>query len=222
MNEPCLYEWYDRRQALGLFGHEADAQSLCNGQWVLFLDVVICLARLGSPPQASHFARGSTFCWVADQPYHVSENSFSPAVPAMVIGPAAERLPIHLFVRPNDTDRYLYVGRLGPSYMQQAPGRGGHGMARFDLRTTLPSSVWERLGGLHVGDTDADSVDRMLERLHGPTTVEDRLRVLARLVEYWHGQIEPGDGLLEAELSSFHLPRPLRWWYAWAGRRRTC
>ena len=45
MREPRLYGLYDRSEAVTLFGSETEARSLCDGQWVVFPDVVLCLAR---------------------------------------------------------------------------------------------------------------------------------------------------------------------------------
>jgi hypothetical protein len=216
-----LYEQYDRRQALAPFGDELRAEKLCDGQWLVFFDAVVCLTAVGEPPGASHFASGSRFRWVADQPYRVHEGQYNHFVPPQVIGPAGKARPIHLFVRPDRSAAYRYVGRLEPSYMQQAPGSGNHGMAEFELRPTLPSDVWSELGGLRrAGAVDGVAVDRALDRLRGPTAVEDRLDVLRELVEYWHGPIRPSDGFAEAELASSKLPSTLKWWYGWAGRRK--
>ena len=67
MGEPTLYERYDRSEAIALFGSEAEARSLCDGQWVIFPHVVIGFAEIGEPPKASHFTCGGEFCWVARQ-----------------------------------------------------------------------------------------------------------------------------------------------------------
>lgn len=219
MSQPILYEHYDRHQAIAFVGEESQAESLCDGQWLIFSHAVICLTVIGGPPKLSHFVSGSTFLWVADKPYHVNEERYTGFVPAQVVGPKAKSRRIWLFVRLESSEKYLYLGDLEPSYMQQAPGPQNHGMAQFELRPTLPSLVWAQLGGLKDGETDAESVDRALDRLKSPTTVNDRLEILRRLVEYWHGPIQPSDGLPEAELNSVELPDPLKWWYRWAGRR---
>ena len=65
MGEPKLYERYDRHEAITLFGQEGKAQVLCDGQWVIFPDVVLCFAEVGDPPRSSHFRSGGEFCWVA-------------------------------------------------------------------------------------------------------------------------------------------------------------
>src|SRR3954454_15936624 len=118
MGEPKLYERYDRHQAITLFGSEADARSLCDGQWVIFPDVVLCFAEVGEPPRTSHFRSGGEFCWDADRPYRVSDEKHVKFVPREVVGRQAKPRAIHLFVRRRESDPHLYVGELGPSYVQ--------------------------------------------------------------------------------------------------------
>jgi hypothetical protein len=220
MSEPRLYEWYDRQQAIAFFGNEAQAIRLCDGQWLIFPEFVLCLTVIGKPSEASHFASGSDFCWVAEEAYRVHSGRHNHFVPAQVIGTEGERRSIRLFVRPGNAAKYMYVGELAPSYMQRARAAGFYGMARFELRQTLPSAIWLQLGGLQLGDMDAASVDRALDRLREPTTLDERLEVIRRLVEYWHGPIQPEDGWPQAELGAMPLPHPLKWWYGWAGRRK--
>src|SRR5215471_3575169 len=69
------------------------------------------------------------------------------------------------------------------------------------------------------GHLDHANVDVALARLSGPTTAEDRFEVLQELVRYWHGPIEPQDGIKQEELDGVRLPLPLRRWYCWAGNR---
>lgn len=111
------------------------------------------------------------------------------------------------------------MGELEPSHMWVPPVHSHHGMARFALRPALPSALWVRFGGRPLGNLDFAPVDRALDVLRGPTTVQDRLGVLQQLVDFWHGPIKPEDGFSEAELAGIHLPMPLRWWYRWAGKR---
>jgi hypothetical protein len=219
VTQPQLYKSYGTEKIVSFFGSPGEAQSLCNGQWLIFPKTVICLASVGERPAASHFGDASHFYWVADQPYHVSPGPYSHFVPAQVIGSAGKERSIHLFVSLPDSQESLYVGELEPSYMQQAPGGGNHGMARFELRPALPSAVWLRLGGLQLGNLDFTPLDRSLDSLRSPTTVEDRLGVLQQLVDFWHGPIKPEDGMSDAELAGVPLPLPLRWWYRWAGKR---
>jgi hypothetical protein len=65
-----------------------------------------------------------------------------------------------------------------------------------------------------------ESIDATLDRLKGPTTADDRFRVLQELVEYWHGPVSAADGMAGPELSGHRLPAPLLRWYRWAGHRR--
>ena len=219
MPQPELYKCYSIEEAISFFGSRSEAQSLCNGQWLIFPKAVICLTSIGTAPGSSYFQNGSHFCWVADQSYSVSDERWSHFVPAQVVGSVGKQYAIRLFVRSPENAGYLYLGELEPSYMQQAPGRESHGMARFELKPAIPSALWLRFGGLELGNLDFAPVDRALDRLRSPTTVEDRLGVLQQLVDYWHGPIEPDDGMSDAELAGLSLPLPLRWWYRWAGRR---
>jgi hypothetical protein len=218
VTKPRLYESYPVEQAISFFGSPSEAQSLCNGQWLIFPNTVLCLTHAGEEPNASYFQDGSHFCWVADQPYRVNDQPWSHFVPAQVLGQMGSQRS-HLFVRPPKARNYLYLGELEPSYMQRASGGENHGMARFQLKPALPSEVWLALGGLRLGNLDFSSVDHALDRLRTPTTVQDRLCVLQHLVEYWHGQTKPDDGMSDAELAGLPLPLPLRWWFGWAGKR---
>ena len=219
VTQPQLYQSYTIEKIVSLFGVPGEAQSFCDGQWLIFARTSICLAKVGEGPEKSHFSNGSHFYWVADHRYNVNSDPGWHFVPPQVVGSAGKERSIHLFVSPPDSREFLYVGELGPSYMAQAPGRENHGMARFELRPTLPSDVWLRLGGLRQGNLDFTPLDRALHLLRGPTTVMDRLAVLRQLVDFWHGPINPEDGMSDAELAGVPLPLPLRWWYRWAGKR---
>jgi hypothetical protein len=154
-----------------------------------------------------------------DQPYRGSDGKPRYFVPAQAISGHESKHPIELFVRPVDARKYLYAGQLAPSHTQSFPAREGPASAAFHLKQTLPSRVWIELGGLRLGDFDYASVDAALDQLRQPTTVHDRLSILERLVNYWHGPIRPEDGMSDAEIGGLPLPMPLRWWYRWAGKR---
>ena len=141
-------------------------------------------------------------------------------VPREVVGGHTGGRAIHLFVRSRESDRHLYVGELGPSFVQTLGVGDFHGAAQFRLSPALPSEVWIGLGGLHPGDLDHAAIDAALDRLRNPVNVEERLWVLQQLVGYWHGPIRPEDGFREDDLEGLSIPYPLRWWYWWAGRRR--
>jgi len=219
VDQPELYKRYTRSEAIAFFGAEREAQVLCDGQWIIWPDVALCLTDIGEPPRMSHFDRGSSFNWVADKPYKVSNERHTSFVPAEVVAGSEPRRAIKLFVRPGGSQSFLYVGTLGPSHWQKAPWKDSCGEAQFDLTPTLPSQIWEEIGGFKTGDTDHAAVDAALDRLRDQTTTQDRREVLQRLVEYWHGAIGPNEGYLEDELRDFQMPTTLRWWYRWAGRR---
>jgi hypothetical protein len=224
VSRPELYEWYSSEEVISFFGAYDDEQSFCNGQWLVFPTTLVCLTEIDETntrqeATKSHFKRASQFCWIADQQYRGPDGEPHYFVPSEAISGVGEKRAIELFVRPPEARRYLYAGQLARSHTQSFPARQGFASASFHLKQTLPSSVWIELGGLRLGDLDHASVDAALERLRQPTTVHDRLSILERLVNYWHGPIRPEDGMSDAEIGGLPLPMPLRWWYRWAGKR---
>jgi hypothetical protein len=146
--------------------------------------------------------------------------SYGEFIPREVVQTQEEPKPIYLFVRNETSMDYLYVGQLQGASRWGRSGRDSHGEAHLPLNPPLPSKVWVELGGLKLGDLAHSAIDAVLDRLRGPTTVEDRLQVLERLVTYWHGEIRPEDGFGDDELKGLPMPPPLRWLYRWAGRRQ--
>jgi len=218
--DPTLYAQFGNEDAKAFFGKPTEAHSLCDGQWILFPHVTLCFATLGDPPKMSHFLGGNRFCWVADKPYQVRADEHIRFVPKEVVAGRQRYPPIRLFVKRSETENFWYVGKLGPSHMQKAPDRENCGEAHFDLMPTLPSKFWIELGGFTPGDLDHATVDEALARLQLETTVEDRIQIIRRVVEYWHGSINTEDGMTEADLREKRIPYPLYWWYRWAGRRK--
>jgi len=219
MHQPELYKFYDRSEAIAFFGSEQEARILCDGQWLIWPDIAVCLTDFGDPPSKSHLDRASTFWWVADKSYNFNYDRHSTVAPAEVAGRTG-RDAIKLFVRPVESVKYIFLGSLRPSFHQRAAGIGNcFGAAQFDLSPAIPSHLWQNIGGLKAGNFDHIRVDEALDRLRTQTTTQDRLRILQRLVEYWHGPIGFKDGFTEDELREFKMPESLRWWYRWAGRR---
>src|SRR5688572_8504754 len=81
MSEPELYNQFDRAEAIALFGKLGKAQELCDGQWVIFPDYILCFTTVGEPPGPSYFPSGSRFCWAADKPYKAAKGEAFSAVP---------------------------------------------------------------------------------------------------------------------------------------------
>jgi hypothetical protein len=219
--DPKLYDWYSAEEAISLFGAPEDGRHLCDGQWVIFPKIAICLAEIGKAEQKSYFQNGARFCWVADKPYQVNNAPLAHFVPAEVIAPGNKPYSIRLFARRprSQSQKYLYIGELAPHYVMQFSLKEERGLACYELMPTLPSRVWLELGGLRSGDLDVATVDRALDRLRRPTAVEDRLDILQQIVNFWHGPIRPEDGMSDAEMTSLPIPAPLRFWYRWAGKR---
>ncbi len=218
MPEPTLYAWYSAEEAISFFGSPADARRLCDDQWAIFDKTAICLASIGAKWKSSHFDKASSFYWVADKPYRVSDSIGATFVPAEVLPSSGPKRSIRLFVRPPGAERYRYVGELDPPSVLVKSLNAEVGAAYFNVSPTLPSRVLAELG-IKLGELDFAAVDAALDRLRQPTTVQDRVSVLQKLVHYWHGPIGLEDGISEAEMKIFTLPSVLRWWYQWAGRR---
>jgi hypothetical protein len=122
VTQPQLYQSYLTEKIVSFFGAPGEAESFCNGQWLIFPKSVICLARVGKQLGRSFFENGSQFYWVADQPYHVNDSgTYWHIVPAQVVGAAGKERAIHLFARAPDSPEFLYLGELEPSYMAVAP-----------------------------------------------------------------------------------------------------
>src|SRR5947207_5717720 len=69
-----------------------------------------------------------------------------------------------------------------------------------------------------IARDDDDEIDRLIDSLAQPLSVQERLSILERLIVYWHGPSRPEDGYSEEDLRRNPLPLPLRWWYRSGGR----
>jgi len=216
MNGLELYGQYDRQQAISFFGHLSEPRVLCEGQWLIFPNAVVCLTTVGEPPAVSNFHPASRFRWVADQPYQASDDEWA-FLPLEARAGRNEDRPMFLFVRTAASDRFTYVGQLAPAHSWGVTKTEDFGFGNFDLSPTLPSRVWETLGGPLLGDQDIFNLDQSLNGLSRTQSVHERLVILRRLAEYWHGPIGPGEGFTEEELRERSIPFPLRWWYRQAG-----
>jgi hypothetical protein len=243
MNSPELYRQYDQEEIVSLFGLVSEAGSLCGGQWLVFPRALVCLATVGKARQQSHFYPASRFCWVADRPYRAANDGWAflplevrgghsvdrPAgYPNSIVhvgipepGSRQEERTIHLFVRRELADPFTYVGQLLATHSWGVTREYEFGFARFELSATLPSRVWEKLGGPASVGPNVFALDQSLHDLTSSSSVNERLAILRQLAEYWHGPISPDAGLAEEELQSKQLPYPLRWWYQLAGRRES-
>ena len=210
MSELVLYQQYGWDEAVSLFGSKQHAQILCDGQWVICPEVILCFATLGNPTTMSHFESASRFWWI----------SRTPPIPKEVIAARNWHPTIHHFARNDQRQTYLYLGKSGPSHQQSYRRSDGDSGAEFDLCPAIPSEVWQSLGGYEPGDLNHGRIDAALHRLRENTTTADRMEILRDVAEYWHGPIRTDDGISEGELTGKEIPSPLRSWYRLAGRRK--
>src|SRR5262249_44924303 len=157
---PELYQTYETAEAVAFFEASGPSQPLCNGQWIIFPAAIVCMATLGEEPDVSHFQSGTRFRWVADQPYQVGRDPRFPTIlPTEAIAGNAEGRGLYLFVRSATSQKYIYVGEMGPTHAIGHASKNNCGHADFDLSPALPSAVWTALGGLIIGDADHAAVD---------------------------------------------------------------
>jgi hypothetical protein len=101
--EPELYNWYSTQQAISFFGSPDEAQHLCNGQRVILPGTAICLTNIEErrpaprSKQKSYFANGAKFCWVADQPYELSNEPLAHFMPTQVSVSGGKKYSKRLF-----------------------------------------------------------------------------------------------------------------------------
>jgi hypothetical protein len=201
MADPVLYQAYDWEEAVRLFGSLQEARILCDGQWVIFPEAILCLTVLGERPKMPYFEVASRLWWVTDKP----------PIPREVVAGRNWHPTIHFFVRTTSQQNFACLVKSGPSHQQSYPRSKEYVAALFDLRPAIPSGIWQSLGGFDPGDLDHAHVDASLQRLHGETTTEDRLEILRVVAEYWHGPIGSENGIAEEELAAIDMPIPLRW-----------
>ena len=119
MTQPQLYQSYVTEKIVSFFGTPGEAESFCNGQWLIFPKSVICLAHVGKQPERSFFENGSQFYWVADQPYHVNNSgTYWHSVPAQVVGSREGNARSTSLHGRRTSPEFLYLGELEPSYMR--------------------------------------------------------------------------------------------------------
>lgn len=97
MEEPRLYEWYDRAAIVPLLGDPSNVRSYCDGQWLVAPNSAACLTKVAKTPPGfdyfgggidlphSHFGDAATFIWVADRPYRARQ-------PATLLGKLLKKL----------------------------------------------------------------------------------------------------------------------------------
>ena len=105
MRRPELYKWCSLKEAISFFGASDEARSSCNGQWLVFPGVPVCLTEIDASdasrePSKSHFKDASRFCWVGDQSYRGSDGEPHYFVPREAIERRGYARPVELFVRP--------------------------------------------------------------------------------------------------------------------------
>jgi hypothetical protein len=166
---PALHHWYTVDEAVAAFGEPQAAEFLCDRQFVIMPDVVLCFATLGEPAKKPYILFPSSFVWKPGRlDYDPTDKiPWLPTKAREVWGPNREKLKVHhVFLRGAGDERFLYVGsaHLGSYGNNGVPGGEE---ASFSLDVKLPRDAWLRLGGYagwrvelnHQGDCFLDQSD---------------------------------------------------------------
>jgi hypothetical protein len=215
MPQPELYREYDREEGVRLFGPSSEARALEDGEWVLFPQVAICFSTLGRTAKGSNLPSAKTFHWAAPRPSRSAPDRYS-GVPLEIR--AKTKHELHLFLRAEGTEKYVYAGKLSPAYSYGSSGHGSFGEADLDLNRCLPTDLWQRLSGKAPG-TDAKHLDEALTLLGQKTTTEQRLNIIQATLSHWLGPLPAEEAWLAGDLRRSRIPETLRSWLTLVGRR---
>ncbi|MEM7346214.1 MAG: hypothetical protein AAF485_18390, partial [Chloroflexota bacterium] len=142
-----LYESYARDGIIEIFDIKSKFKSLCGGQWLITAENIICLATINPLANKSFFDSAKRFVWVADKSYQVANDEMG-FLPIEIRGNAPEKRNIFLFIRSDDSVlEFMFVGNLDPSYSFGKTADQIVGSANFNMKTTLPSEIWQKFGG---------------------------------------------------------------------------
>lgn len=147
---PVLHQWYTADEAVAAFGNKATPESLCDGQFVVLPEVVLCLATLGETAEESHIPGPSCFVWRPRRlDYEPSDKV--PWLPEKVreVWDRSQQLvrkirDHHIFVRLPSDERFFYAG---PAHLGSYGGTDADVSASFSLDERLPREAWLKLGG---------------------------------------------------------------------------
>jgi hypothetical protein len=145
---PILHQTYTAQEAIAAFDGDDSAEILCNGQFVILLNAVLCMFIIGTLESESHFTSPSNLIW-KPQRLDYDPTDKIPWLPtkAREVWQADRKKKLrehYIFVRLRGDDRFVYAGRahLG-SYGDTKDGKD----ALFSLYDKLPRDVWLRIGG---------------------------------------------------------------------------
>jgi hypothetical protein len=218
---PDLYAGVSRARLLrDTFAAAEPLDRDASNQWWATPDALVCFApvgdRRGRDAAESFFTDARHFEWVSPGGPEDGPADF-PGIPREIRARenGGRRLLLFVHSRPAPDD-LTFIGEMEPAYTYGC--RGKIQSARFELRSTVPSVVLERLGLLGVDAAFPAALDRDLRSLLA-RPLEHRLATLRQLIEHWHGPLSPGDAYGPGELEGVEAPEPLVWWYRTGGKR---
>jgi hypothetical protein len=133
-----LYHEYPRSQILQPF---SDYRELCDGQFIVTAQAIICLVAVARSKDHTHFLTPSMFRWIPVRDYEVANDDY-PWLPLEIrLTSSGARLPCLLFVE--RAGNGLYVGKL-TVFSYGFDSRGKQATLKLDPR--LSRAMWAILG----------------------------------------------------------------------------
>jgi hypothetical protein len=179
-----LHQWYTADEAVAVFGGDAAADALCDGQFIVLPKVVLCLATLGRATDEPHVPCPSCFAWrLRRLDYEPSEEvPWLPEAVREVWDRNQKRVrklrDHHIFLRTPSDERFFYAGPAHLGSYGHAPGRDATGVsANFSLSEKLPRKEWLQFGGYpgwlvevnhhsyRIAGDDPAAFERLVKRL---------------------------------------------------------
>ncbi|HUI13318.1 MAG TPA: hypothetical protein VL048_07625 [Xanthobacteraceae bacterium] len=147
-----LHKTYSIAEATAAFDPNGAVEFVCDRQFVVLPDAILCMFAAGDPASAAHLDSPSDVTWRPQQIDYepLADIPWLPRKVRDVFGP--DRRPVkqhHMFLRLPGDGKFFYAGRahLG-SYSVPPPGSASADRsASFSLYEKLPRPEWQRLGG---------------------------------------------------------------------------
>jgi hypothetical protein len=149
---PTLHQWIEYDKAVEAFAEGGSSESLCDGDFVVLPEHVLCFITIGDRATQSHVPFPSSICWRPRRLDYAPGDKFPwlPDAAHEVWGPIREQLKQHhLFLRQPTDERYFYAGptHLGCMIPPTTNRKDGDWGAFFTPDHRLPKEAWLHLGG---------------------------------------------------------------------------
>lgn len=137
-SEYTLYNCYSLQDAMSYIKSSPKPISLCDGQFHIFPNEVLCFFILGKPPVATYFFDPGILVWVTNKPYQ-DLSGLSPVLPEVLINlwKKTENNSCKMFVKWPNEENFTYVGKAKLTSYGYFDSEKKHGNASFSLNPGL-------------------------------------------------------------------------------------